>query len=103
MADAPAEPLSPDVVDDALVLLLTVVDAERRLDDAAMAEIEAFGRGGDPVDRLRSHAVDGNPVPRSVVLAGISLFSAALVRGRRGAGVPASPAATVRGRGGSRA
>ena len=52
MADAPAEPLSPDVVDDALVLLLTVVDAERRLDDAAMAEIEAFGRGGDPVDRL---------------------------------------------------
>ena len=76
MADAPAEPLSPDVVDDALVLLLTVVDAERRLDDAAMAEIEAFGRGGDPVDRLRSHAVDGTPIPRSVVLAGISLFSA---------------------------
>jgi hypothetical protein len=76
MADTPAEPVSADIFDDALVVLLTVVDAERRLDDAAMAEIEEFRQGGDPVDRLLPTSAIDAPVPRNVVLAGISLFSA---------------------------
>ena len=98
MADAPAEPLSPDVVNDALVLLLTVVDAERRLDDEAMAEIEAFGRGGAR-STGGSHAVDGTPIPRSVVLAGISLFSARWLRAARSrcTGFPCGHGSRTRG------
>lgn len=75
MDAALAERVPENVFMDALLLLLEVLDLEVRLDDAALAEAVAYGRGGDPVDRLLPAWGAGEPVPRSVVLSAMGLFA----------------------------